>query len=137
MIKQFEITLPVRKRGYHLITHELESRLPSDIKSGIVLFFLQHTSAALTLNENADPDVRVDFESFMNKLIPDGERIFIHTVEGPDDMSAHLKSSILGASVTVPLVNGKLKLGIWQGIYLCEFRNHATARKVFVTILGE
>jgi secondary thiamine-phosphate synthase enzyme len=137
MIKQFEIILSSRKRGYHLITHEIESKLPGEIKNGIANFFLQHTSAALTLNENADPDVRVDFESFMNKLIPDGDRIFIHTLEGPDDMPAHLKSSILGASITIPLVNGRLKLGTWQGIYLCEFRNHASSRRVFVTLIGE
>jgi secondary thiamine-phosphate synthase enzyme len=137
MIKQFEISLPGRKRGYHLVTHELESRLPSEIKNGIVHFFLQHTSAALTLNENADPDVRVDFESFMDKLIPDGDKIFVHTIEGKDDMSAHIKASLFGAGVTVPLVNGRLQLGTWQGIYLCEFRNHASGRRVFVTIIGE
>ena len=137
MVKQFELTLPPRKRGYHLITHEIESKLSEELKSGILNLFLQHTSAALTLNENADPDVRVDFESFMDKLIPDGDRVFIHTLEGPDDMSAHLKSSILGASVTIPVVNGRLKLGTWQGIYLCEFRNHATPRRIFATFIGE
>ncbi len=137
MIKQFEITLTARKRGYHLITHEIEIHLPNETKSGIVNLTLQHTSAALTLNENADPDVRVDFESFLDKLIPDGDKVFSHTMEGADDMSAHLKSSILGASLTIPIVNGKLKLGTWQGIYLCEFRNHAVSRKIFVTIISE
>lgn len=137
MVKQFELKLAPRKRGYHLITHEIESRLSGELKNGILNLFLQHTSAALTLNENADPDVRVDFESFMDKLIPDGDRIFVHTLEGPDDMSAHLKSSILGASVTIPVVNGRLKLGTWQGIYLCEFRDHATPRRIFATFIGE
>jgi len=137
MIKQFEITLPAHRRGYHLITHEIVSRLQPLIKNGLANLMLLHTSAALTLNENADPDVRIDFESFMNKLVPDGDKDFIHTIEGTDDMSAHLKSSILGASLTIPIVNGKLRLGTWQGIYLCEFRNHATERKIFVTIMGE
>lgn len=137
MVKQFELTLAPRKRGYYLITHEIESKLTGEIKNGLINLSLQHTSAALTLNENADPDVRVDFESFMNKLIPDGDRVFIHTLEGPDDMSAHLKSSIFGASLTIPIFNGRLKLGTWQGIYLCEFRNHATQRKIFVTLIGE
>lgn len=137
MVKQFELKLAPRKRGYHLITHEIESKLSGELKNGIINLFLQHTSAALTLNENADPDVRVDFESFMDKLIPDGDRIFVHTLEGPDDMSAHLKSSILGASVTIPVVNGRLILGTWQGIYLCEFRDHATPRRIFATFIGE
>lgn len=137
MIKQFEITLPSHRRGYHLITNEIESRLQPLVNNGLANFFLQHTSAALTINENADPDVPIDFESFMNKLIPDADKDFIHTIEGPDDMSAHLKSSILGASLTIPVVNRRLHLGTWQGIYLCEFRNHATERKIFVTLVGE
>ena len=137
MIKQFEITLPAHRRGYHLITNEIVSRLQPLINNGLANLLLLHTSGALTLNENADPDVRVDFETFMNKLIPDGDKVFIHTIEGSDDMSAHLKSSILGASLTIPIVNGKLNLGTWQGIYLCEFRNHARERKIFVTLMGE
>lgn len=137
MVKQFEITLPPHRRGYHLVTDEIESRIPKLISNGIANLFLKHTSAALTINENADPDVRVDFESFMNKLIPDGDRSFIHMIEGGDDMPAHLKSSIFGVSLTVPVVNGKFQLGIWQGIYLCEFRNRATARRIFVTLIGE
>jgi len=137
MIKQIEIVLKQHQRGYHLITKELESKLPSLPKTGIAHFFIRHTSAGLTLNENADPSVRVDFESFMNKLVPDGDRIFIHREEGDDDMSAHLKASILGASVTIPIVNGRLHLGMWQGIYLCEFRNFGDARRIFVTIMGE
>ena len=138
MIKQLEITLSPHRRGYHLITREIESRIQSVmIENGLANLFLQHTSAALTLNENADPDVRVDFESFMNKLISDGDKSFIHKVEGSDDMPAHLKSSLIGASITIPIVKGRLRLGTWQGIYLCEFRNHATARKIFVTLIGE
>jgi secondary thiamine-phosphate synthase enzyme len=137
MIKQTEITLTPRKRGYHLITKELESKLPALPKAGIAHFFIRHTSAALTLNENADPSVRIDFESFMNKLVPDGDQVFIHRDEGADDMSAHLKASIFGAAVTIPIVNGRLYLGTWQGVYLCEFRNYGDARKVFVTIMGE
>ena len=137
MIKQTEIVLSSRKRGYHLITKELESKLPALPKAGIAHFFILHTSAALTLNENADPSVLIDFESFMNKLIPDGDKVFIHRDEGEDDMSAHLKSSILGAAVTIPIVNGRLYLGTWQGIYLCEFRNFGEVRKILVTIIGE
>ncbi len=137
MIKQTEITLSPRKRGYHLITKELETKLPALPKVGVAHFFIRHTSAALTINENADPSVRIDFESFMNKLVPDGDPIFIHRDEGDDDMSAHLKAAILGADVTIPIVNGRLYLGTWQGIYLCEFRNYGEARKVFVTIIGE
>ena len=137
MIKQIEITLTPRKRGYHLITKELESKLPALPKAGIAHFFIRHTSAALTLNENADPSVRIDFESYMNKIVPDGDETFIHRDEGSDDMSAHLKSSILGAAVTIPIVNERLHLGTWQGIYLCEFRNFGDSRKIFVTIMGE
>ena len=137
MIKQLEIVLAPRKRGYHLITRELESKLSVLPNTGIAHFFIMHTSAGLTLNENADPSVRIDFESFMNKIVPDGDKVFIHRDEGSDDMSAHLKSSILGAAVTIPIVNGKLHLGTWQGIYLCEFRNNGEARKIFVTIMGE
>jgi len=106
-------------------------------KAGIAHFFIRHTSAALTLNENADPSVRIDFESFMNKLVPDGDRVFIHRDEGEDDMSAHLKASILGAAITIPIVNGRLHLGTWQGIYLCEFRNSGEARKILITVIGE
>jgi len=137
MIKQTEILLSPRKRGYHLITKELELKLPTLPEAGIAHFFIQHTSAALTINENADPSVRIDFESFMNKLVPDGDPAFIHLFEGKDDMSAHLKASILGAAVTIPIVNGRLNLGTWQGIYLCEFRNFGEARKILITIIGE
>jgi secondary thiamine-phosphate synthase enzyme len=137
MIRQTEITLSPRKRGYYLITKELESKLPTLPSAGIVHFFILHTSAALTINENADPSVRIDFETFMNKLVADGAPDFTHREEGKDDMSAHLKASLLGASVTIPIVNGKLNLGTWQGIYLCEFRDYSQRRKIFVTIMGE
>ena len=137
MIKQIEIALSPKKRGFHLISKDLASKLPSLPNAGIAHFFIMHTSAALTINENADSSVRTDFELFINKLIPDGDPVFIHTDEGEDDMSAHLKASILGASVTIPIVNGRLHLGTWQGIYLCEFRNFADARKILVTIIGE
>lgn len=137
MIQQIQITLPPFKRGYHLVTRELESKLPTLPSAGIAHFFIMHTSAALTLNENADPSVRIDFETFMNKLIPDGDKVFVHRDEGSDDMSAHLKSSILGANITIPIVDGRLHLGTWQGIYLCEFRNYGGSRKIFVTIIGE
>jgi len=137
MIKQIEIILVPHKRGYHLITRELESKLPALPERGIAHFFIRHTSAALTLNEDADPAVRIDFEAFMIKLVPDGDRSFIHREEGSDDMSAHLKASLLGAAVTIPITNGRLHLGTWQGIYLCEFRNHAESRKLVVTIMGE
>ncbi len=120
-----------------MVTREMESKLPVLPNAGIAHFFIMHTSAALTLNENADPSVRIDFESFMNRIVPDGDIVFIHRDEGSDDMSAHLKSSILGAAITIPIVNGRLHLGTWQGIYLCEFRNHGEARKIFVTIMGE
>ena len=137
MIKQIEIVLIPHKRGYHLITKELESKMPALPNAGIAHFFIRHTSAALTLNENVDPSVRDDFESFMNKLVPDGDKVFIHRDEGSDDMSAHLKASILGAAVSIPIVNGRLYLGTWQGIYLCEFRNFGGSRNVIVTIIGE
>lgn len=137
MIKQTEINLMPRRRGYHLITKELESRISPLPNAGIAVFFIRHTSAALTLNENIDPSVRIDFESFMNKLVPDGDKVFTHRDEGADDMSAHLKSSLIGATVTIPIVDGSLHLGTWQGIYLCEFRNFGISRKISVTIIGE
>lgn len=137
MIKQTEINLTPRRRGYHLITKELESRISPLPNVGIAVFFIRHTSAALTLNENVDPSVRVDFESFMDKMVPDGDHLFIHLGEGSDDMSAHLKASLIGATVTVPIVDGRLHLGTWQGIYLCEFRNFGISRKISVTIIGE
>ncbi|GET31704.1 hypothetical protein PbJCM13498_05670 [Prolixibacter bellariivorans] len=137
MMKQFEITLSPYLRGYHLITSEIQRQLPELPKAGLVHLLIKHTSAALSLNENADPSVRDDFESFMNKLVPENDPVFTHVLEGSDDMPAHLKSSLLGANLTIPVTNGRLNLGTWQGIYLCEFRNRGGSRKIVVTIMGE
>lgn len=134
MIKQFEILLPSFNRGYHLITNLIENNLPELPDKGIVNIFVQHTSAGLTINENADSSVRVDFETVFNKLVPENSRDYIHTIEGPDDMPAHIKSSLVGQSVTIPITNKRLNLGIWQGIYLCEFRNSGGRRKLVITI---
>lgn len=134
MINQYEITLPAFTRGYHIITKYLLKEIGQLPEKGIMHIFLKHTSAGLTINENADPSVTVDFEHFMNNLIPDGDNIFTHTMEGPDDMAAHIKSSFFGQSLTIPISNHKLNLGTWQGIYLCEFRNHGGNRNLVVTI---
>lgn len=136
MIEQIEITLPSFKRGYHLITDLIEEKLQRLPETGLVHILLQHTSAAISLNENADPSVRYDFETFMNKLVPDNDPMFIHIDEGGDDMPAHLKSSLIGASLTIPITCHRLNLGTWQGIYLCEFRNYGGRRKLVVTILS-
>ncbi len=131
------ITLPQQPRGFHLITSAIEKHLPVLPKTGLLNVFIQHTSAALAINENADPSVRYDFKSFTDKLIPDGHSIFSHTLEGDDDMPAHIKSSIFGQSLTIPIANHKLALGTWQGIYLCEFRNYGGPRTIVITIFGE
>jgi len=136
MIEQLEITLPAFKRGHHLITDLVERQLPRLPEKGLVNILIQHTSAAISLNENADPSVRHDFETFMNKLVPEGNLEFIHLDEGDDDMPAHLKSSLIGASLTIPITNHQLNLGTWQGIYLCEFRNFGGRRKLIVTIIN-
>ena len=136
MFQQLEIRLPAFRRGYHLITRIVEKELPKLPEKGLVNIFVQHTSAALSINENADPSVRVDFESFMNKLIPENDECFTHIFEGSDDMPAHLKAAILGTSVSIPISNGALNMGTWQGIYLCEFRNNAGARKLTISILS-
>src|SRR5678815_5655743 len=129
-IFQQTITLPERRRGFHLITHEIMHALPqiAQIKTGMYQVFIQHTSASLTINENADPTVRKDFEMFFNKAVKENDPDYQHDYEGADDMPAHLKASLLGSSVTMPVTNGKLALGTWQGIYLCEHRNHGGAR---------
>jgi secondary thiamine-phosphate synthase enzyme len=136
---QCEVVLHARPRGFHLITHEIERALPelSQFTVGIAHVFILHTSASLTLNENADPDVRVDMESHFNKMAPEKEPHYTHTMEGPDDMPAHIKASLLGSSVTVPVSEGRLKLGMWQGIYLCEHRNRGGSRRLVVTVHGE
>jgi secondary thiamine-phosphate synthase enzyme len=136
MVEQLEITLPAFKRGYHLITDLIEKQLPKLPEKGLVHILIQHTSAGITLNENADPDVRHDFEAFMNKLIPENDPAYIHILEGSDDMPAHLKSSLIGASITIPITNHHLNLGTWQSIYLCEFRNFGGRRRLVVTIVS-
>ena len=159
MIQQIEITLKPKRRGFHLVTSEILSQLPELPKTGIINIFTKHTSCGLTINENADPDVRVDMETIFNHLVPEmtdetgdacinsslrgGSRRgqyateYVHTLEGPDDMPAHAKSTLSGVSLTVPITNGRLNLGTWQGIYFCEYRNYGGARKLVVTIVGE
>lgn len=126
------------RRGFHLITREVISAIPElqDVRIGILQVFLQHTSASLTINENADPDVRTDMETALNRLVPENQP-FVHTIEGPDDMPAHIKSSLLGASLMIPVSAGALALGTWQGIYLCEHRNDATPRTLVLTLQGD
>ncbi|OFX88811.1 MAG: secondary thiamine-phosphate synthase [Bacteroidetes bacterium GWF2_33_16] len=134
MVDQKEIILPQFKRGYHIITDLIIKEIGPFPEKGILHLFIKHTSASLIINENADPTVTYDFERFLNHLIPDGDSLFRHTMEGSDDMPAHIKSSLFGQSITIPITNHSLNLGIWQGIYLCEFRNHGGNRKVVITI---
>ncbi|HIB36777.1 secondary thiamine-phosphate synthase enzyme YjbQ [Mesonia sp.] len=136
---QKEIRLQPKSRGFHLITSEIEAELHElkEISAGILKVFMKHTSAGLTVNENADPTVRDDFESHINKLVPENMPYYKHTYEGADDMPAHIKSSLMGSSVEIPVTNGCLNLGTWQGIYLGEFRNHGGARKLVLTLMGE
>ena len=136
MIHQKTIYLPSYRRGFHLITSLIERELEELPATGIVNLLIQHTSAGLTLNENADPDVRHDFEAFIHKLIPENDPVYTHLLEGSDDMPAHIKSSIFGASLTIPITNHRLNLGTWQGIYLCEFRNRGGSRKIVATIFS-
>lgn len=135
MITQIEFSLPPKPRGFHLITDLVVRALPPLPPAGMLHLFLKHTSAGIALNEKADPDVRADFESVFNELIPENNPILIHTIEGPDDMPAHVKSMLSGHELTIPISNGVLNLGTWQGIYLCEFRNHGGARKIVASIL--
>lgn len=136
---QKEITLSQKPRGFHLITGEILKQLPEikNISVGLLNIFIKHTSASLTINENADPDVRVDLESYFNRLAPENASYYSHTSEGADDMPAHIKSSLLGNSITVRIKNGMLNLGTWQGIYLCEHRNHGGSRKLVLTLNGD
>ena len=138
-IYQQQIQLKERKRGFHLITAEVLHALPqlSEIKTGICQVFIQHTSASLTINENADPTVRRDFEMYFNKIAPENDLDYRHDDEGPDDMPAHLKAALLGSSVTIPIINGRLALGTWQGIYLCEHRDRGRQRSIVITVWGE
>ncbi len=137
MWKQAEFDLQSRRRGFHLITGEILRNLPPLPEVGLLHLFIKHTSAGLSINENADPDVRMDMESIFNHLVKEREPYYQHTLEGNDDMPAHAKSSIIGTSVTIPITNGKLNLGTWQGIYLCEFRNYGGNRRMVATISGE
>ena len=135
MPEQFQLSIPAKPRGFHLITDAVEKALSDTNHTGLLHIFIQHTSASLTINENADPTVRQDFESHFNKMVPENAPYYRHTYEGPDDMPAHLKSSILGTSVTVPISKGRLALGTWQGIYLCEHRDYGGARNLVLTLV--
>lgn len=136
---QTTFRLPPFKRGFHLITHLVEANAPEiqQIKIGLAHLFLHHTSASLTLNENADPTVRIDFESHFNQMVPENAPYYRHNYEGADDMPAHLKASILGNFLTIPITSGRLNLGTWQGIYLCEHRDDASGRLMTITLQGE
>ncbi len=133
------IELQPKPRGFHLITDEILEQIPEidRVDKGIAHIFIRHTSAGLTINENADPSVRRDFESHFNRMVPEDTSLFEHTLEGPDDMTSHIKSSLLGQSITVPVTAGRFNLGTWQGIYLCEHRNRGGARKLTITLFGE
>lgn len=137
MIQQVEITLRPHARGFHLVTEEIIRQLPPFPQTGLLNLFIQHTSAALSINENCDPDVRDDMEQIFNRLIHERESWYTHTLEGWDDMPAHAKSTMIGVSLSVPVTRGQLNLGTWQGIYLCEFRNHGGPRRIVATIIGE
>ncbi|WP_291968022.1 secondary thiamine-phosphate synthase enzyme YjbQ [Maribacter sp.] len=135
---QKEFRLPAYSRGFHLITTDVLSKIPeiADVDTGFLQVFIKHTSASLTINENADPTVREDFESHINIMVPENAPYYKHDYEGSDDMPAHIKASLMGASVQVPVTNGRLNMGIWQGIYLCEHRNYASSRNIVLTLWG-
>ena len=147
MVQQIEIILKPKRRGFHLVTSEILSQLPKLPKTGIVNIFCKHTSSlqakrtsssgGLSINENADPDVRVDMETIFNRLVPENRPEYEHTLEGADDMPAHAKSTLSGVSLTIPITNGRLNMGTWQGIYFCEYRNYGGSRELVVTIIGE
>lgn len=136
---QKEIHITPKPRGFHIITNEIIDDIPElkEFEVGIAHIFISHTSASLTLNENVSPEVRVDFENHINEIVPENASYYRHTLEGSDDMPAHIKSSMLGSSVTIPIKNGRFNLGTWQGIYLCEHRNHGGSRKLVITIHGK
>jgi secondary thiamine-phosphate synthase enzyme len=138
-IIQKELSLKPRARGFHIITDEVLSAIPGlkEITSGLAHIFIKHTSASLSINENADPSVRTDMETHFNIMIPEDADHYKHTFEGPDDMTSHIKASILGSGITIPVTNGRFNLGTWQGIYLCEHRNRGGSRKIVITISGE
>ncbi|MBB5374575.1 secondary thiamine-phosphate synthase enzyme [Deinococcus metalli] len=139
MWAQRDLTLPPARRGFHLITREVVAAMPelAGVRVGLLHVFIQHTSASVTVSENASPDVRRDFETYFNHAVPDGWAAFEHTLEGPDDMAAHIKASVLGSSVTLPVRRGRLALGTWQGVYLCEHRDHGGPRTLVLTLTGE
>ena len=139
MTLQKKIHINAKPRGFHLITHDVVSRFPElgQINKGVLQIFIKHTSASLTINEAADPTVRSDFEAHFNEMVPENQPYYRHTMEGADDMPAHLKSSILGSSIQIPITDGRLNLGTWQGIYLCEHRNHGRSRTLVLTAWGE
>lgn len=139
MWNQAQITLSPKSRGFHIITEEVLKGVPAikDIKAGLAHIFIQHTSASLTINENADPSVRRDFATHFKRMVPEDMSLYEHTLEGPDDMTSHIKSSLLGSSVSVPITDGHFNLGTWQGIYLCEHRNNGGSRHLLVTLMGE
>jgi len=136
MVSQVEFSLKSRRRGFHLVTDEIIMNLPHLPSIGLLNLFIQHTSAALTINENADPDVRTDFETIFNHLVREREPFYVHTLEGDDDMPAHVKSTLTGVSISIPISGGRLNLGTWQGIYLCEFRNNGGSRRIVATIIS-
>lgn len=135
---QTEIKLSPRNRGFHLVTKDIIEAIPElrEIRTGLLHVHIKHTSASLTINENADPTVREDFESHFNLLVPEEGTHYQHTFEGPDDMTSHIKASLLGPSVTIPITDGRLNLGTWQGVYLCEHRNHGGSRRLVLTAQG-
>lgn len=137
-IYQQEFRLKPYSRGFHLITHAIEVAIPElrIIEKGLLNVYIKHTSASLTINENADPTVREDFESHMSKMVPENAPYYKHTLEGPDDMPAHIKASLMGSSLQIPITHGRLNLGTWQGIYLCEHRDHANGRTLVLTAMG-
>lgn len=134
MIQQFEIQLPAYPRGFHLITHQIEKELGELPTMGLLHIFIKHTSAGICINEGADPDVLTDFETVFNRLVPENDPAYVHTMEGSDDMPAHIKSVMSGSSVTIPISNHRLNLGTWQAVYLCEFRNRGGRRKLVLTV---
>lgn len=137
MVKQIEISLRAYPRGIHLVTGEIMRQLPPLPSKGILNLLIKHTSAALAVNENADPDVRHDLQMIFDRLVPENAPYYLHTDEGSDDMPSHAKSVLVGPSLTLPVTDGRLNLGIWQGIYLCEFRNHGGCRRIVATVIGE
>ena len=136
MIRQKEIVLPAFPRGFHLITSHVEAAWEEWPQEGLLHLFIKHTSAAISINENADPSVRIDMEEIYNRLVPENQPFYTHVLEGPDDMPSHVKAGITGFSLSIPISGGRLNLGTWQGIYLCEFRNHGGRRKLVLTVMG-